>query len=208
MVREVEGVGVERHLPSAEPEPAAQPQVHPVVIGEALRVGDALGEEPPDWMVEYEGMGAYVQEPNISIDTNHLRVKYGVHNDELIRVLYMGFSATGRPELDVLAGEVDVEPGWNTEVTPVTGGQFVISATPNPGSVNVFNPDGEILTYGTEWDEADDTGITYDCNVDVAYVTVTYFVDAPELGQHVPVPRASEGTEQENQPRGTSTGLT
>ena len=168
----------------------------------------ALGEEPPDWMVEYDAMGAYVQEPKLSIDTNHLRVRYTVHNAENMWVSYMGFSATGRPELDILAGEADVEPGWNTEVTPVTNGQFVISATPNPGSVNVFNPDGEILTYGSEWDEADDTGITYECNVDVASVTVTYFVDAPELGQHVPVPRASEGTEQENQPRGTSTGLT
>lgn len=168
----------------------------------------ALGEEEPDWMVEYDGMGAYVQEPQLALDTNHLRIRYTLHNYETMRVQYVGFSATGRPVEDLVAGDVDVEPGWNTEVTPVTNGQFVISATPNPGSVNVFDPDGDLLEYPSDWVEVTDDGITYRCSVDVEYVTVTYFVDTPELGQHTPVPRATEGEMAENQPQGTQTPVT
>jgi hypothetical protein len=168
----------------------------------------ALGEEEPDWMVEYDGMGAYVQEPQLALDTNHLRIRYTLHNYETMRVQYVGFSATGRPVEDLVAGDVDVEPGWNTEVTPVTNGQFVISATPNPGSVNVFDPDGDLLEYPNDWVEVTDDGITYRCSVDVEYVTVTYFVDTPELGQHTPVPRATEGEMAENQPQGTQTPVT
>lgn len=73
--------------------------------------------------------------------------------------------------------------GWNTETIPVNGGQFAIAASPVNGSVNVFNLDGEILDYGSEWLETDDDGSTFRLigRSDVA-VTVVYFVSRPMLG--------------------------
>ena len=183
-------------------------------VFEAYFIGDTMrariyevNEDPPEWMVEHEGMGAYQQEPVLPADVNHLGVRFTVHNYETMRVQGFYFSQSPTPDVDIIPGEADVEPGWNTEVTPVTNGQFVISATPSPGSVNVYNPDGEMLAYGTEWDEVGEDPTTFWVDGAYSYVSVTYFIDTPELGQHAPVARATQREAEENQPRGSQTGM-
>lgn len=89
---------------------------------------------------------------------------------------------TTQPTVSTGVTPFEAEPGVNREWVEVSDGVFSISAQPVRGSVDVYGPDGGLLAYGTQWEEADDDGISYRLiDVEADAVTVVYLVMMPEV---------------------------
>ena len=113
--------------------------------------------------------------------------------------------ATGADGADGADGPVS--PGWNTQYLSTDGGRFSLSATPSPGSLNVYDYEtGRLLDYPDEYVESDDGGMGFTISASATLIMAIYYVPNPALGQHIPISRPSEMAEGQNMERGPRTG--